>query len=337
MRLIIYRAMKRTGMMVLLLAAALLSACGASDDAAVQLLESAQMVAQTTAAAVPEHTPVETTQPEQTAEPMESPEPIPVFVGAVVCIADEYVNIREGAGTDTAVTGTLPVGARADVISYEQQWVHISYGGVTGYVSRDYTVSTRQPTADVPMGDWAAILVSPAYYLPDGFEVALADFAGGQVDARILEMCEQMFADAEADGVTLKLVDAYRSFDLQNELYQKKVDSYVAKGYSRADAEVKAATITARPNTSEHQTGLALDIVTPAYTRRDKGFAKTRAFKWLDINAHNYGFTLRYKRDKTEFTKVIYEPWHWRFVGAQAALDMKESSDCLEEYFGMMD
>ncbi|MDD5018165.1 MAG: M15 family metallopeptidase, partial [Eubacteriales bacterium] len=173
--------------------------------------------------------------------------------------------------------------------------------------------------------------------LPEDFEVSLADFEGGQVDARILEICEQMFADAEEDGVLLKLVDAYRSYDRQNELFQKKVDSYIAKGYSRADAEVKAATITARPNTSEHQTGLALDIVTPSYTTMDKGFAGTKAFEWLDANAHNYGFNLRYKQDKVSITKVIYEPWHWRFVGVEVATAMRVSGACYEEYLGVLD
>ncbi len=112
------------------------------------------------------------------------------------------------------------------------------------------------------------------------------------------------------------------------------MDSYIAKGYSRADAEAEAATITARPNTSEHQTGLALDIVTPSYTRRDKGFANTEAFKWMSANAQDYGFTLRYPQGKQEYTRVIYEPWHWRFVGVEAAKAMKQSGQCLEEYWG---
>ena len=176
------------------------------------------------------------------------------------------------------------------------------------------------------------ILVNPSHLLPENFEVSLADFEGGQVDARILEACQLMFSDAETDGVSLILVDAYRSYDRQSALYQKKVKSYLEKGYSQIDAENEAATITARPNTSEHQTGLALDIVTPSYKIRDKGFSNTQAYKWLDENAHDYGFTLRYKQNKEPITKVIYEPWHWRFVGAQAAADMKDSGQCYEEY-----
>ena len=72
--------------------------------------------------------------------------------------------------------------------------------------------------------------------------------------------------------------------------------------------------------------------MTPSHTARDKAFADTRAFAWLDAHAQDYGFTLRYKRDKEEYTKVIYEPWHWRYVGVDAARDMKKSGECLEEY-----
>lgn len=321
----------------------LLGACGADNDAAAPTPAEATPTATPMPSATSMSTPVPTTPPEVTPEPTLSPSPTPEptqsvsYIGQAVCTAKESVNIREGAGTDSAVVGKLPAGGMADVISYEGGWANVSYGGVTGYVSLDYLVGRHTPDIEVPMGDWAMELVNPSHLLPDGFEVELADFEGGQVDARICDICEAMFADAASDGVDFKLVDAYRSYDRQNELYQKKVDSYIAKGYSRADAEVKAATITARPNTSEHQTGLALDIVTPSYTKRDKGFANTDAFQWLYANAQDYGFTMRYKQDKQEYTKVIYEPWHWRFVGVEAARAMKQSGECFEEYLGILD
>ena len=179
---------------------------------------------------------------------------------------------------------------------------------------------------------WAEILVNPSHTLPGDFSVTLADFEGGQVDARILDICEAMFADAKADGVELMLVDAYRSRELQSELFSEKVESYIGKGYGREEAEAAAAAITARPDTSEHQTGLALDIVTPSHTSRNSAFEETEAFAWLDDNAQDCGFILRYPRDKTETTGVIYEPWHWRYVGKAAAAEMKESGQCLEEY-----
>ena len=319
----------------------LMGACGANSEAV--SATSATPSAQTqTAAPSPPSAPIQTTAPEQTPQPTlaQTPAPTPTpaqaaaFVGQAVCTAKDAVNIREKPEKNSIVLASLPANETTDVISYEGGWAYISYNGTTGYVSRDYLIGRHRPDIDVPMGEWAAILVNPSHLLPDGFNVSLADFESGQVDARIYDICTRMFADAAKDGVEFQLVDAYRSYERQNELYQKKVDSYIAKGYSREEAEVQAATITARPNTSEHQTGLALDIVTPSYTKRDKGFAKTDAFQWLNANAQDYGFTLRYKQDKQEYTKVIYEPWHWRFVGVEAARAMKQSGDCFEEYTG---
>jgi D-alanyl-D-alanine carboxypeptidase len=250
--------------------------------------------------------------PVATTTPTPTLTPAPEYFGQVICTANEFVNIRSGAGTQTDIIGTLPAGESADVIAYEDDWVHISYNNITGYVSRSYTVSKHTPGIAVPDGDWAMILVSPRSHLPQDFSVTLADFEGGQVDARIRDICTEMFADAAHDGITFQLVDAYRSRDLQSALFEDMVSRYTSQGYSRGDAEAKAATITARPDTSEHQTGLALDIVTPSYTKRNKA-------------------------DKTDITGVIYEPWHWRFVGTEAALAMQQSGQCFEEYLGGTD
>jgi len=197
--------------------------------------------------------------------------------------------------------------------------------------------SAAQSLAETATGEdneeeWKLILVNPSHALPADFSAELEDFEGGQVDARILADCEAMFAAAKADGVDLELVDAYRSRELQNRLFEEKVESYMDKGYSREDAEREAATITARADTSEHQTGLALDIVSPSHTSRNSAFDGTQAFRWLEENAGGYGFILRYPEGKTEITGVIYEPWHWRYVGDKAAAEIGESGLCLEEY-----
>ncbi len=328
----------RSGLLLILTALLMLSGgCGIQSESP------APSQAEETPAAAPAPTPmptaVPTTPPDQTPQPAPTPSPVqtPAYIGQAVCTAKDSVNIRESPDKNSAVLGSLPAGEAADVIAYEDGWARIHYKDAEGYVSRDYLIGRHTPDGGVPAGDWAAVLVNPSRPLSDGFGVELADFEGGQVDKRIFDICREIFDDAAEDGVKFQLVDAYRSFDRQNELYQQKVDAHVAKGYSRADAEVQAATITARPNTSEHQTGLALDIVTPSYTKRDKGYAKTDAFKWLNANAQDYGFTLRYKQDKQEYTQVIYEPWHWRFVGVEAARAMKQSGECLEEYFGAVE
>ena len=254
-------------------------------------------------------------------------------LGKVVCIADEFVNIRQGPGTDTKIIGAFPKGAVADAYLYEPDWVMISYEDISGYVSRDHIFDQSIPDIPVPEGDWTMILIDPDNPLPKQFQVELAEFENGYVDARILDICVSMFDDAKKEGISLVLVDAYRSYERQMELYQAKVERYLREGYELKEAGRIAATITAYPDTSEHQLGLALDIVTETYKIRDRGFEKTRAFKWLVANAHNYGFILRYPESKTAVTKIIYEPWHWRFVGIKAAFDIKIRDICLEEYY----
>ena len=134
------------------------------------------------------------------------------------------------------------------------------------------------------------------------------------------------------DGVELMLCSAYRSIEKQQQLFDRSQQAYMAQGMSEEEAYAKTATETAIPGTSEHQTGLAADIVTPTYQMLDAGFADTPAGQWLSEHAAEYGFVLRYPQDKQEVTGIIYESWHYRFVGKTHAKLMKESGLCLEEY-----
>ncbi len=144
--------------------------------------------------------------PAATPVPMVTPEPAPVytFIGQAYCDADEFVNIRADANTESTILGTIPAGEPADVIEYSGDWAHIVYSGIEGYVSCEYLLKIKNLEAAVPMGDWASIVVNPTNLLPEDFEVTLADFENGQVDERILEVCERMFADAKANGVDLR-------------------------------------------------------------------------------------------------------------------------------------
>ena len=136
-------------------------------------------------------------------------------------------------------------------------------------------------------------------------------------------MCEA----AWKDGVELKACSPYRAYNIQQMLFNRQVNKWKANGMSNAEADKKAATIVARPGTSEHQTGLAIDFV-----QADPKFEQHPAFKWLLENAADYGFILRFPKDKEDITGVIYEAWHYRFVGIYEAQAIKESGLCLEEY-----
>lgn len=161
------------------------------------------------------------------------------------------------------------------------------------------------------------------------------DSEGYQVDARIMDDLEDMFAAARADGRSPMICSAFRSWDTQVSLYQNKISRVMNEdGLDEEDAAIKAATVVAKPGTSEHQVGLALDIVSSEYTNLDEGQMQTEDQKWLIENCWKYGFILRYPLDKSDITGVIFEPWHYRYVGKKAAKEITEQNLTLEEYLG---
>ncbi len=148
------------------------------------------------------------------------------------------------------------------------------------------------------------------------------------LDSRIVSYFENMCKAAADDGVTLVSVSAYRSISYQTGLYDRRVERCQNEdGLSLEDAKKKAATIVAVPGTSEHHLGLAIDI-----NSVETSFENTRAFRWLQENAEKYGFIMRYPKDKQSITKIIYEPWHYRYVGVEHAKAMNDLGMCLEEY-----
>lgn len=180
---------------------------------------------------------------------------------------------------------------------------------------------------------WQLILVNGDHPLPMDFTVDLVKVQGDyKVDYRIAPAVRQMIADAQKDGVQLKICSAFRTVDRQDGLYNKKVNNYINTGTGQNQAKATAATIVAKAGESEHHTGLAMDIVTPSYQKLDEGFANTAAFSWLSKYAQNYGLILRYPKGKQGITGIIYEPWHYRYVGVENAKAMKAKNVCLEEY-----
>lgn len=181
--------------------------------------------------------------------------------------------------------------------------------------------------------NWQMVLVSIKYRLPDGYKPNLANATGTssiQLDERVAPHYKEMYEAALKDGCELTPYSGYRSYERQKNNYERKVSSYMAEGNSREKAEVLAAEWILPPGTSEHNMGVAMDIVSTK-----ESFDKSKEYKWLTENAAEYGFILRYPKDKTDITKVAYEPWHWRYVGRENALKIKASGKCLEEYLGI--
>lgn len=191
---------------------------------------------------------------------------------------------------------------------------------------------TPDPTPG-PEPDPYLILVNADNPLPEDLAPDLKVVQGSfKLEEEAADALIAMIAAAKEEGISLLVCSAYRPNATQERLYKNQVQKFVERGYSEADAVVKAATVVARPGTSEHSTGLAADIVTPSHQTLNEGFAETDAAKWMAANAHNYGFVLRYPKDKQEITGIIFEPWHFRYVGLEHAQKMLEDNQCLEEY-----
>lgn len=181
--------------------------------------------------------------------------------------------------------------------------------------------------------EYYLLLANAENPLPQDWSIQTEEVQNGyEMDKRAAPAMREMIQAAKEDGVELMLCSAYRSVEKQQQLFDRSQQAYMAQGMSEEEAYAKTATETAIPGTSEHQTGLAADIVTPTYQMLDAGFADTPAGQWLSEHAAEYGFVLRYPQDKQEVTGIIYESWHYRFVGKTHAKLMKKSGLCLEEY-----
>ena len=192
--------------------------------------------------------------------------------------------------------------------------------------------TNAQPPADpvrTAEADWKLLLVNETNPLPEDWRVEeLVDlYNGEQVDSRIYPALQAMFDDARAQGVWPLVNEGYRSHARQQELLNRRIAEYRDAGCDETEARRLALQQVALPGTSEHELGLAVDIIADGTKCGNE-----TVYRWLRENAPEYGFILRYPADKTELTGIEYEPWHYRYVGQAAAKEMTEQGICLEEY-----
>ena len=172
----------------------------------------------------------------------------------------------------------------------------------------------------------------PDVYTFDTKECGSATAVNKTLQTAACDAFLEMQKAAAADGVTVWMQSGYRSVKYQTSLYERKTKYYLDKGYDNATAKEKAAAVVNPPGYSEHNCGLAADLNSPEHTDLDEGFEKTAAFRWLCEHAGDYGFILRYPKDAEDKTEIIYEPWHWRYVGVENAAKINASGLCFEEY-----
>ena len=182
------------------------------------------------------------------------------------------------------------------------------------------------------------VMVNPWNSIPYDYVLDLVplDRSCGVEGSRVHRDCYEdlvaMITDCNKECPQAMVVSAYRSHEQQTNNYNNKVKFYVNQGYSQEDAEREAAKVIAIPGTSEHQLGLAVDVIDTRFWALEEEQADLPAQQWLMENCWKYGFILRYPADKTHVTGIIYEPWHYRYVGKELAAELHELGITLEEY-----
>ncbi len=223
-------------------------------------------------------------------------------------------------------------------------------GGITGEAAGSQTVAASAATDATPgekasqthqvknaqNQEWNLFLVNPWNPIPDNYEPELTYLKNGQaVDSRCYPELQQMMDDCRAAGLEPLICASYRTMEKQEALFEDKEARLIQEGCPENEVEAEAAKVVAYPGTSEHQLGVALDIVDVSYQQLDTEQENTPVQQWLLKNSWKYGFVLRYPTDKSNITGIIYEPWHYRYVGKEAAAEMYENKLCLEEYLGV--
>lgn len=209
-------------------------------------------------------------------------------------------------------------------------------------------VTTEKPTSAAPSytpgnvdypsdaASWKLICLNRNRYVGSDVEdrISLSYVAGSgeRMDSRAAAAYEDMYDAAAEDGIYLTPCSGYRSYSTQKRLYYEFVNEYLDQGYSQSEAENLTSKRRNPPGSSEHNIGICMDIICASSSA---GFENTKEYAWLCENAADFGFILRYPADKVDITGVKFEPWHWRYVGAENAGKIKESGLCLEEYLNL--
>lgn len=188
------------------------------------------------------------------------------------------------------------------------------------------------PVSILKSENWALTLINKKYPLDKNYSPSTATVVEGSsvtADVRVAEAYRLMYNAALAEDVVLTPYSGYCGYQRQKTIYDNKVQAFVLQGLTEDEAKLSAEKRVEPAGCSENGAGLAVDVISAS-----AGFSSTNEYKWLVANAHNYGFVLRYPEDKTEITGMIYQPWHWRYVGVEVATEMKEQNLCLEEFLG---
>lgn len=256
---------------------------------------------------------------------------IVLILACAVIFARSWINQRQSQEKPTV---TSPAVETTAAISETKRLEETAVSTETASVDTEPTETTPvETTATAEQTDTdidLLMLVNPWNALQDDYTVDLTTLSNGQVIAtEIYPDLQQMFDDMRAGEVYPVVASGFRSAEKQQSLMDEKIQSFVDQGYSQEDAEAEAELWVAKVGYSEHQTGLAVDI-------NADGIHSTgqEVYAWLAEHAWEYGFILRFPDGKTDITGIDYEPWHYRYVGKEAAAEIYQQGVTLEEYLG---
>ncbi len=311
------------------------------SDASETTPEEQTALAETTAA--PETTaPPESAPPEATAAPGYTIEAL-----SAKLYATDTLNVREFPTTEAKIVGQLNVGDEAEAVGLTSHgWYQIRYDGGVFFAKADY-LSAEKPAEPeeqltVPENYYFAseddyfFVVNKEKPLPEDYSIETS-FVQGSYELEIVaaQHCREMIEAAARDGIDLKVLSAYRTVNYQKKLFERNVNSRMEDdGMTYEEAYADVSINIAPPGGSEHNAGLAVDIIDRNHWDTYEAFEDTPEFAWLSENATKFGFILRYPKGKEDITGYIYEPWHYRYVGVKYASDVMNSGLCLEEYIG---
>lgn len=254
-----------------------------------------------------------------------------VFVGVIcICVTVNNKKIQKSKEADSstkAITTQNTTNKASNSVSSPQ--AENTYPAVTvlqpGTVDNPtvITIDSKKPYLT---------LINSKYRLEDEYEPDLVYICNSaeRLEKTAAQKYEEMYNAALKENIVLTPFSAYRTYEEQELKFNKKTDFFTSQGYSAEEANEKAISTILPPGSSEHNLGFSVDIICA-----DESFEATKAFDWLQKNAANYGFVMRYPSDKQEITSFSYEPWHWRYVGVEEAQQMKKNNLTLEEYLGV--
>ena len=270
-----------------------------------------------------------------------------LYEGQEAYVSADYVSQQTAASaattTTTEVTTTTTTTSKPTTQSPTYDDRYIDENGMLQFEAGDHYVQAKSyGSAAIP---WNLLLVNDWNPMKEGYDESVtmkkldtkyAQVNGNQrVDARMYEDLIAMLEAGKAYNIGVQ--SSYRPYAKQKELYWRQVDKWKNTYSDPVELQSKAGEVVKRPGYSEHNTGLAVDLYGSGDTSLSPSFANTAAYKWLMEHCADYGFILRFPKGKEAITGVIYEAWHFRYVGnPDVAHKIMDAGLCLEEYLAQV-